>query len=880
MTLFRAFIVRPLRRRPLRTGATIASLAVGVGVVVAIQLANASSVSGFRTALNAMAGRTSLEITADGGSVDETRLADMEWLREYGRVSPAIDADVLLAIPGDPTVAMAASRPERPSDSFAAVETVRLLGIDILRDRPFRDYPLIDDARDGTELNVSTDDFLDRLTDPQSVMLTGRFADRHGLGLESEVVLLIGDRMIPLHVTGILGDDGPAQVLDGNVALMDIAAAQWAVDSLERIDRVDVRLRDDVPVADAERAIAGRLPAGLTVRRPSSRGEEVERMLSAFHFNLTSLSLIALLVGLFLVYNTVSVSVITRRAEVGLLRTAGMTRGAIVGLFLGEAGALALIGCAIGAPLGWLMAHGAVRLTSSTVSQFWIASAATVPPLDLPMIALAFGVGLPLALIAAATPAMEAARVPPLAAVRGDRDIEARARFPRRPLSGAVALFVLGAWLASWPPVDDLPVGGMLAALAVVLGAAFLMPVVLFTFRQWAGGAMARWLGVEGRLAHANLGSAIPRLSISLAALGVSLAMMVAIAVMVGSFRETVAYWVGQTLQADLFVSAARGGPVAGRGTISEETEAILQAHPAVLAIDGFIGVDTPYQGSMVTVGAGRFDVLLEHGALQVKAPAAGRAALARAAATGGVVVTESFSLKYGVDVGDRIDLPTPRGSAAFTVEAIYFDYSNDRGIVSMDDATFARHFDPRRPAGLTLYLEPGADPDLVRDELRRALGPDRRLFMTTNGTLRATVLEIFDSTFAITWALEAIAVAVAMFGIAATLLTLVLERRREIAMLRLAGAERRHVRRMIVIEACVLGVVTQGVGLVVGLALSLILIYVINVQSFGWTIQFHLPSAFLAQSTVAVIAATALAGLWPARLAARFTLADLGEEG
>ena len=151
---------------------------------------------------------------------------------------------------------------------------------------------------------------------------------------------------------------------------------------------------------------------------------------------------------------------------------------------------------------------------------------------------------------------------------------------------------------------------------------------------------------------------------------------------------------------------------------------------------------------------------------------------------------------------------------------------------------------------------------------------------MTTNGTLRATVLEIFDSTFAITWALEAIAVAVAMFGIAATLLTLVLERRREIALLRLAGAERRHVRRMIVIEACVLGVVTQGVGLVVGLALSLILIYVINVQSFGWTIQFHLPSAFLAQSTVAVIAATALAGLWPARLAARFTLADLGEEG
>ncbi len=860
MTLFRAFIVRPLRRQPLRTAATISSLAVGVGVVVAIQLANASSVNGFATALNAVAGQTSLEITADGGSVDEARLAGMEWLREYGRVSPVIDADVLL-------------------DVGAATETVRLLGVDILRDRPFRDYPLVDDRPDGAELNETTDNFLNRLTDPQSVMLTRRFGDRHGLAIGAEVALLIGDRTVPLSVTGLLGADGPAQVLDGNFALMDIAAAQWAMDSVGYVDRVDLRLRDGVAVVDAEQVIASRLPAGLSVRRPSSRGTEVERMLRAFHFNLTSLSLIALLVGLFLVYNTVSVSVITRRAEVGLLRTAGATRGTIVALFLGEAAVLALIGCAIGAPLGWLMAHGAVGLTSSTVSQFWIASAARVPALDLPMIALAFGVGVPLALVAAAAPALEAASVPPLAAVRGDSDVEARARVPWRPLLAAGALFLLGAWLASWPPVGGLPLGGMLAALAVVLGAAFLMPAVLFVFRQVAGRSMGRWFGVEGRLAHANLGSAIPRLSISVAALGVSLAMMVAIAVMVGSFRETVAYWVGQTLQADLFVSAARGGPVARRGGLSEETEAILRAHPAVMAIDGFIGVETRYDGSLITVGAGRFDVLREHGALQFKAPADGRAALARAAETGGVVVTESFSLKHGVAPGDRITLPTPRGPATFEVGAIYFDYSNDRGIVVMDDATFARHFDARRPAGLTLYLRPDADPDAVQDELRAALGPDRRVFITTNRALRATVLEIFDSTFAITWALEAIAIAVAMFGIAATLLTLALERRREITMLRLAGAERRHVRRMVVIEAVVLGAVTQGVGLVVGLALSLILIYVINVQSFGWTIQFHLPVVFLAQSTVAVIGATALAGLWPARLAADFALAGLREE-
>ena len=863
--LFRTFVLRALWQQRLRSAVTVASLAVGVGVVVAIQLANASSVRGFATALEAIAGRTSLEITAPGAALDETRLAELGWLREYGLVSPVIDADVVFAV----TSAGA------PVDPPAALETVRLLGVDILRDRPFRDYPLLDgDAVRET----TTEAFLERLTDPRAVILARALADRHGVAIGDSVALAAGERWTLLHVTGILGADGPARVLDGNFALMDIAAAQWAVDSLGRLDRVDVRLADGLDVAEVERAIAARLPAGLTVRRPSARGAEVERMLRAFHFNLTALSLIALLVGLFLVYNTVSVSVIVRRAEIGALRTLGATRGAVAGLFLAEAAALALVGCGLGAPLGWLMAHGAVRLTSSTVSQFWIVSAAEVPRLDAAMVATAFAVGVPLALAAAAVPALEASRVAPLAAVRGDRDLALRARLPRRFVVGPALLFAAGALLALPGPVGGLPVFGMLAALAVVLGAATAMPAVLVGFRRAARAAMARWGRVEGRLAHANLGAAIPRLSISVAALAASLAMMVAIAIMVGSFRETVTYWVGQTLQADLFVSASRRGPADGRAVISDETEAVIAANPAVAAIDGFASVEARYRGSVIAIAAGRFDVVTAHGGLQFKAPADGKAALARAVGRNAVVVSEAFSLKHGVGPGERIELATPRGPAAFDVMAVYYDYSSDRGVAVMDAATFARHFGPRRPAGLTVYLVPGADAETVRDELREALGPGRRLFINTNASLRESVLRIFDATFAITYALEAIAIGVSMFGIAATLLALTLERRREIAMLRLVGAESRHLRRMIVIEAGALGVVAQAVGLAVGLALSLILIYVINVQSFGWTIQFHLPVGFLAQATVAVVAGAALAGLYPARLAARFACGDLSD--
>ena len=857
MTLFRWFIARSLRQQPLRSVATVVSLAVGVAVVVAIQLANASSLRGFSTVMNAMAGRTSLEITAPGVGIREARMTSLGWLRDYGRVSPIIDSDILLV----PAIEVA-------TEQF---EVVRLLGVDILSDRPFRDYQLVDGE---TPRRVTTQDFLSLLTDPYAIVLTNSFARRYKLAVNDPVTLLVGDRIVPLRVAGILGKEGPASVLDGNFALMDIAAAQWALNRLGQVDRIDVLLADGISVDQAEQEIATRLPDGLGVRRPERRGAEVERMLRAFHFNLTALSFIALLVGLFLVYNTVSVSVIRRRHEIGLLRTVGAGRSTIVRLFLGEATLLAVAGSAIGAPLGWLLAQGAVRLTSSTVSQFWVTSAAQVPPLSLEMVGLAFVVGVPLAIIGAFVPVREASRITPMAALRGDVALEARNRLPRRFLVVPIVLFGLAAWFVRQEPIDGLPVFGLLASLAVVFGAAVLMPAVLFGFRRFCGGVMSRWLHVEGHMAHANLGSAIPRLSISVAALAVSLAMMVAIAIMVGSFRETVVYWVGQTLQADLFVSSARSSPQGS--VISFETETLISNHPDVVAVDGFTAIDVNYAGTPIVIGAGRFEVLLDHGALLFKAPENGPAAMATAVGVDAVVVSEVFSLKHHVAVGDTIVLPTPQGETPFRVVAVNFDYSNDRGLVMMDVGTFVRHFEAARPSGLTVYLAPEANPDTVRNELRDSVGNDRPVMIATNSSLRQEVLQIFDSTFAITYALEVIAVVVSMFGVAATLLTLALERRHELAMLRLVGAERGQVRRMIVIEAGILGVLTHGVGLVVGFVLSLILIYVINVQSFGWTIQFHVPIVFLGQSTLAILVATAIAGLYPARLASRFSLRDV----
>ncbi len=855
MRLFSQFIVRHLARERLRAGATVVGLALGIAVIVAIRIANLSSIRAFESAVDTVAGRTSLEIVSAGIGFDEHRLIDLAWLRRYGAVSPIIEGDALA----------------RAADGSG--ETLRVLGVDIVRDRPIRDYRVFDSAQSPDSSRPRQ--LLSLLLDPGSIVLTEAYARRHHLRVGDSVEFSLAGRIEQFRVRALLSAEGPARVLDGNFALMDIAAAQLAFDRLGYIDRVDIRLRDDVSVDRAEQEIAGKLPAGLTVQRPERRGRQVEKMLEAFQFNLAALSYIALLVGLFLIYNTIAISVIARREEIGTLRALGTSRRLVLGMFLGEAVLLAIAGCSAGVMLGPLLARAAVQLTSRTVNVLYVSAAATPTGLEWSHVALAFGVGIPLSLLAAALPAIEASRVPPTTAMRGSDRVIVRYLFSARQLIAPALLLILAWGLSTLGPVGGRPLFGFAAALALVFGGAFLVQPALDLMTRALRRPLIRLFAIEGRLAYSSLAGAIPRIAISVAALAVSLAMMVAVAVMVGSFRDTVIYWVSQTFKADLFIAPARGSRVGQPATLAPEVEQAVMNHPGVAAVDRFRGLSIVYGDTISTLGAGDFAVLLDHGNLLFKKPTDGRAALKDSIDRDAVLISESFAMKHRLGVGSRVDLPTPSGPAAFTVSAIYYDYSSDRGMVVMDRRTFARHYGNERPTSLSVYLKPGAVPDLVREELMSALGGEYRLFIHTNASLREQVLRIFDATFAITYALEAIAIFVAIMGVAGTMVTLMLERRRELAVLRLIGADHRQLRRMVLIEAGLIGAVGQGLGTAIGLLLSLVLIYVINVQSFGWTIQFHLPAVFLVQASALVLAATTASGVFPARFVSRLRPAD-----
>ena len=518
-----------------------------------------------------------------------------------------------------------------------------------------------------------------------------------------------------------------------------------------------------------------------------------------------------------------------------------------------------------------------------TVETFYIAQAASTGAAEAQLtwtdIALGFGLTLPLALGAALLPSHEATRVSPLEAALARGVGGTSVRPPRYQLVTALVLFAVAFLCGRLPAWNGLPVWGYVGAIVLLVATAFLVPTSLWGICHVVRSLTrrsSRQVHVEAELASANLISALPRVSISVAALAVSLAMMISVSIMIGSFRETVVYWVNQTLRADLFVKPVTLTSAMGESTIAASVVDRIRADPHVAAVDRFVSRSITYEGKLIALAAADFAVIRDHGRLSFKAPSDARERLSEAIGKDALLISESFSLVFHARPGDRVVLPTARGEHAFDVAAIYYNYSNNRGAVMMDRDVYHRHFEPDRPEpavrNLAIYLRPEADPSAVKSHLLETFGKNHRLFIATHGDIRKEILRIFDSTFTITYALQVIAILISALGVISTLLTLILDRRREISLLGVLGATARQIRGMIVIEAVLLGLVSLIVGVVVGTLLSFILIYVINVQSFGWTIQYHFPWSFVAQVSVGILIATGVAGLYPAASAIRRT--------
>ena len=860
VALLRLLAWRRLKEEPFRLLLTLLGVALGVAVFIAIKLANTTATQAFQNSLAAISGKTHLEVSGGGLGVDEDLFLRLTAMAEVKRAAPVIQQHVWVRrVDGSG----ARWRRGAPSQGRAAL----VLGLDLLGDNDFRGYAF--------ENKYSREEILSRIADPQGLFIARGVADALGVGV-GDFVELEAVRRMRFRIRGVLRPEGMAKSMDGRLIIMDIGVAQEVFERFGRLDRIDLILEDEEAIASVREKIQNLLPPGAVVARPARRGGDVEKMLASFQLNLTVLSFIALLVGCFLIYNTMSASVLRRKREIATLRSLGMTSKAIIFLYGTEALCIGAAGSCLGVAMGVFMAQGALSFISQTIRNLYAFLEVRHVLLSPEALLTGFGVGVGVSLVSGIFPAIAASRQSPRQGV-----VEGRGKVEVRPaaIAALVASALLIAFIAYWLNLQALaretPLLGYLSAAAVILATALVsLPVVLlgsFVVRRILGGSVNGWLAAHG------LGRHPYRNGVTLSSLAIAVAMLVSLIIMIESFRATVEVWTHQTLKADFYAAPASRFIKGSQASVSEDALAIIRSVRGVAVVDGFRAIRLPWRGRRITLAAGDFRIVAERGRL-LFLDGDSQETLTRARVRGEAIITETFANLYGVKKGDLLRLPAPGGEVPVRVAGVYYDYTTDGGFVVVDREFLKKHWGDERLSSLAIYLTKNAQPDDVRKSLENVL--DSTMVLISNAGLKKRVLSIFDQTFAITYALEFIAVVVALLGVATGLSSNILERVHEIGALRAMGLTRKGIVCSIMGEAAILGVLSVLVGLAAGVSLAAILIFVVNKLSFGWTIQYIFAWKGMAVYLLVVVAASLAASWLPARAAARIPIREaLSEE-
>jgi putative ABC transport system permease protein len=655
LLLFYRLMVRPLFAEPVRTALTVLAIALGVAVVLAIDLAGFAAAGSFRSSMETLASDNDFEIVTAGG-VPENVVGKLAQLPYSLRISARME-------------------------DYAAIDgkrTFPLLGLD-----------LVAEGQNHTEAAsafplANPEEALKYLGDDESVWVGQSLAYREG----DRLALLINDRMREFIVRGVFPDD------HGNAAaiVLDLATAQRTLGRLGRIDRILVKVpeKDDggssriARTAEWEQRLrgggdgsagatsAGLLPEGVELRAAGTGTEENRKMLAAFRWNLKLLSYIALVVGAFLIYNTISVSVVRRRAEIGIVRALGASRSTILTAFIGEAASLGLIGALIGLPLGSVMASGAVKLMSATVEALYVSSRPGTIALGADSVMLALIVGVGVAIASAYAPAREASLVAPVEAMaRGRREYEVRVH-ELRDLVIAVALAVCAFAASRAPAVAGKPLFGYLAALLIIAASALAVPAIVDLTTRLLTRALGAILGVEASLASQSLSASLRRTSVLVGALSTAIAMMTAVGIMVGSFRETVQTWMNDQVPADLYVRAG-GVPAADRHpSLTLELSDKIAHLPGVATVDRLRDYEISYQGMPAGLASADLDTRRAYHKANFLSGREMGSVLAEMRGANAVVVSEPFANKHNVKRGDSITLALGSSKPTFRVVDIF----------------------------------------------------------------------------------------------------------------------------------------------------------------------------------------------------------------
>lgn len=844
--------LREWQAHKFRMALTIVGITLGVSVYFAIRTANTTLLDSLKLTVEKLAGKATLQVTAGESGFPEQLL------------------DIVRATPGvenaEPVIEVVA----RPALEGAG--NLLILGIDAADDQKLREYQF-----DPSQTVIGNP--LDYISKTNSIMITQSFADRHGLKIGDNLPLYTNQGKQEFEVLGIFKPSGIGEVFGGQIAVMDIYAAQYVFNRGNNFDRIDVKTDPNTTAETVQQRLRERLPAGIEVIRPVNRGKNIENAVATMSQGFLLTSLIALLVAVFIVFNAFSIAVNQRWKEIGILRALGVERSRVERMFLGEAALIGAIGSFVGVGVGFVLAVGANKIMSGIAATTYGVLPTPGPPIfrvDYGFEALVLGVGASLA--GSWLPARSASHLDPALALHNieSRHKDVILKLAKLPVGMAVVAAGLALIAFTAPRVGvvfQLGYAGL-----ILLGLVLMLPKLAELMGYLLRPVMDRVFGSEGVLAVDSMIRAPLRTTAVVGALMIGLGFVFATGAFIHSQKRVVVRSINSELTSDIYV-AATDLTRSRTYHFSEELGQRIAAVPGVKSIENLRLTFVPYGGDNVALIAIEMDGWFARVRDIVEEGDEARARELMPMGEG-FLISLNFSTRWNVRVGDNLQLETPMGTLSRPVLGVIEDYTSEKGTVLVDRQLYKTYWQDNAVDFFDVNLEPGVDQEAVKSDIQRALAGNHRAFVYTNGEYKRWIISVVDQFFTLNYTQMAVAIFVAAIGIINTLIISVTERRREIGIIRAIGGLRRQVRNMVLLEAVAIAIVGIVTAVIKGVCDTYFLVNTASAVLAGYTIPFYFPGWLILQTTPLVIIIGLVAAWWPARNAVNLNVIEvLGAE-
>ena len=827
-----------IRKHILQNLLLVIGIAFGVALVVSVDIANQSASRSFTLSKEMLSTKSTHRISGAYSDFDEKIYNDVKLNLGIRNIAPIVEDYVNIVELGG--------------------RAVRLLGTDFFADLIFYD------GQSSPIGNISPHTLNELMTKPNTALISLDLAKRAGIDVGSVVELSYGSKTLDIEVVGLLSskDDELSESL-GGLLLTDISTAQELLDKVGFLSYIDLVIDENTPQGiEALGRIQNLLPAVVEIKKKDNPLGSTESITRSFKLNLTALSLLALFVGVFLIYNIVSFSVIQRRSIIGTLRSIGTTRRQIFKMVLAEAFIIGTVGSLIGVIGGILLGRGIVELVTGTINDLYFTLTVTSFSVSVETIAKGILAGIIAALIAALVPAYEASRINPINALR--RSGLENFFIKTVPFLTLCGLVIIGLGLILIILPTKSLVLSLISVFLILFGASLIVPVCTAISMRFFSLILSQ-TSVIGRMAPRNILRSISRTGVAIASLTVAISVILSVSIMIGSFRTTVVNWLDTALTADIFISMPSSN-ISSRAGLDPSLRAEVENFPGVdrVATVRRVQFKSPRYGPFNLIAVTE-DLAAKNRRFIWNRDDSER--LWDQMQDSSVLVSQSFAYRNAIKPGpgNVIELPTDGEIKEFEIAGVYYDYGAQTGVVLISDDLFRSHWNDSQINSLGVYIASDLKVDMTVDELRAYLSKDHNLIVRSNTALKESAINTFDKSFIVTSALRILIAIVAFISVLSSLMALQLERGREFGIYRALGMTVSQLRGMVFLENGLIGLTAGLFSIPLGVALSLILIYVINLRSFGWTLNFVLETQYFIEAMgIALIAAIA-AGIYPA---------------